>query len=69
MAKPNRKPKLTDAERPKRFLEMAREVDASDKPGDFEKAFKSVVSLPPLAGSLRCQVVGKVPHKSFDMPD
>jgi hypothetical protein len=39
-------PKLTDAERHKRFLEMAREVEASDKPKDFEKAFKRVVSHP-----------------------
>ena len=38
------KPKLTDAERHKRFVEMAREVGASDDPKDFEKAFKKVVS-------------------------
>jgi hypothetical protein len=40
MAKP--KPKLTDAERHKRFVDMAREVGASDDPKDFEKAFKTV---------------------------
>jgi hypothetical protein len=40
--KAERKPKLTDAERHKRFKEMAREVGASDKAGDFEKAFKKV---------------------------
>jgi hypothetical protein len=39
-----RKPKLTDAERHKRFLEMARKVGASDDPKDFDKAFKKVVS-------------------------
>ena len=33
------KPKLTDAERHKRFVEMAREVDASEKPEDFDRAF------------------------------
>jgi hypothetical protein len=38
-----KKPKLTDAERHKRFLEMAREVGASDNPKDFEKAFQTVV--------------------------
>jgi hypothetical protein len=38
------KPKLTDAERHKRFLDMAREVEASDEPNDFEKAFKKVIS-------------------------
>jgi hypothetical protein len=35
-------PKLTDAERHKRFIEMAREVEASEDPKDFEKAFKKV---------------------------
>lgn len=38
-----KKPKLTDAERHKRFVEMAREVGASDKKKDFEKAFMKVV--------------------------
>jgi len=37
-----RKPKLTDAERHKRFVEMAREVGASDDPKAFDKAFKTV---------------------------
>jgi hypothetical protein len=37
-----RKPKLTDAERHKRFVAMAKEVGASDDPKDFEKAFKGV---------------------------
>lgn len=36
--------KLTDAERHKRFLEMAREVGASDDPKDFDKAFGKVMS-------------------------
>lgn len=39
-----KKPKLTDAERHKRFLDMAREVEASDSPKAFDKAFKSVAS-------------------------
>jgi hypothetical protein len=37
------KPKLTDAERHKRFVDMAREVGASEDAKDFEKAFKRVV--------------------------
>jgi hypothetical protein len=47
---PRKKPvssdsKLTDAERHKRFVEMAREVGASDNPKDFDAAFKKVVSI------------------------
>jgi len=38
------KPKLTDAERHKRFVEMAKVVGASDNPKDFEKAFKKVAT-------------------------
>ena len=37
------KPKLTDAERHKRFVEMAREVGASNDPKEFEEAFRKVV--------------------------
>jgi hypothetical protein len=44
--KSERKPKLTDTERHKRFLEMARTVGASDDPRDFDKAFKKVVPIP-----------------------
>jgi hypothetical protein len=47
MTKPDRKqpkpPKLTDAERHKRFVDMAKEVGASERPEDFEQAFKAVV--------------------------
>jgi hypothetical protein len=42
-AKP--RPKLTDAERHKRFVEMAREVQASEDAKDFEKAFDKVVPV------------------------
>ena len=38
-----RKPPLTDAERHRRFLDTAREVEASDDPKDFDKAFDKVV--------------------------
>jgi hypothetical protein len=41
-----RKPKLTDTERHKRFVAMAREVGASDDPKDFDKAFKIVAGHP-----------------------
>ena len=46
MAKPQPKPKLTDAERHARFVEMAREVGASEDPKDFDKAFKAVTPRP-----------------------
>ena len=36
--------KLTDAERHKRFLDMAREVEASNDPKDFDRAFDKVVT-------------------------
>jgi hypothetical protein len=38
------KPKLTDAERHKRFVDMAREVEASNDPKDFDRAFKKVAT-------------------------
>jgi hypothetical protein len=41
---PKPKPKPTDAERHNRFVIMAREVGASDKPKDFDKAFKAVTA-------------------------
>ena len=41
------KSQLTDAERHKRFKEMARELDASEKPADFDEAFKRVTSKTP----------------------
>ncbi len=43
-AKPKQKPKLTDADRHKRFLAMAREVGASDDPKAFKTAFKKVAA-------------------------
>lgn len=42
--RPDKKPKLTDAERHKRFVDMAREVEASEKPEDFDQAFNKVAS-------------------------
>lgn len=41
--KKEKKTKLTDAERHKRFVEMAREVEASDSPKAFGKAFKRIM--------------------------
>lgn len=41
------KPKLTDAERHKRFVDMAKEVGASEKPEDFDEAFKVVAKPAP----------------------
>jgi hypothetical protein len=40
------KAKLTDAERHKRFVAMAREVEASPDAKDFERAFKKVIGSP-----------------------
>ena len=37
------KPKLSDAERHKRFVETAREIGASEDPRDFEKALKKII--------------------------
>jgi hypothetical protein len=37
------KPKLTDTERHKRFVDVARAVEASDDPEDFDKAFRKIV--------------------------
>jgi hypothetical protein len=47
MTKKKAKPKLDDNERHKRFVEMAKEVGASEEPKDFEKAFKVVTVRPP----------------------
>ena len=37
---------LTDADRHARFVEAAREVDASEDPKEFEKAFSRVTTPP-----------------------
>jgi hypothetical protein len=42
MTKPAKRPPLTDPERHKRFKEMAKEVDADDDPGAFDRAFSSI---------------------------
>jgi hypothetical protein len=41
------KPKLTAAERHARFVKMAMEVEASERPEDFDKAFKRVAPTVP----------------------
>ncbi len=40
------KPPPDDPEQSKRFVETAREVEAGEKPEDFERAFKKVVQKP-----------------------
>jgi hypothetical protein len=40
-----RLPKLSEAERHKRFVDMAREVEASDDPKDFDAAFRKIVKI------------------------
>jgi hypothetical protein len=42
--KPQENSKLTDAERHKRFVDMAREVGASEDTKDFDRAFDEVVN-------------------------
>ncbi len=41
---PTPKPKITDAERHKRFVEAAKKVGASSNPKDFDKAFERVAA-------------------------
>jgi hypothetical protein len=41
------KPKLTAAERHKRFVDMAHEVGAEESQEAFDRAFERVVPLPP----------------------
>lgn len=43
------RPKLTNKERHKRFVAMAREVGADESPEAFERAFKKVVSAATVA--------------------
>jgi hypothetical protein len=43
-ARAEKKPKLTDAERHRRFVDMVREVEASDDPQTFDEAFSQVLS-------------------------
>ena len=51
MAKRPPKPKPTDAERHARFVEAAREVEASEEPKDLDAAFERLVgkAVPPKA--------------------
>jgi hypothetical protein len=44
-----RKPKLSDAQRHERFVDMAREVEASEDASSFDKAFEKVTAPPKAA--------------------
>jgi hypothetical protein len=44
--KPKPAPRLTDDERHQRFKDMAREVEVSDRPEDFDKAFDRIIPRP-----------------------
>ena len=46
---PAKKATLTDAERAKRIRETAREVETSNDPKDFERAFGKVLRVPTVA--------------------
>jgi hypothetical protein len=54
MKKPKqpRPPKLTDAERHKRFVETAKKVDASENIADFERAFDRIIKAKPSGSRL-----------------
>jgi hypothetical protein len=41
------KPKLTDAERHKRFVDMAREVEATGRAKDYDKVLKKLAAEKP----------------------
>jgi len=44
--KPKKPPGHADPDEYQRFLDVAREVEASDDPGDFDKAFEKVTAPP-----------------------
>lgn len=44
-SQPDKSPRLTDAERHKRFIEMAKEVGASESAIEFDRAFMKVTSF------------------------
>ena len=46
-AKTTKKTKLSHEDRHERFVEMAREVEASEDPKDFDKAFNRVTPSAP----------------------
>ena len=46
-AKAEKKPKLTGAERRKRFVDMAQEVDALEEPKNFGEALKKIAAHTP----------------------
>lgn len=55
-----KKPKLTDAERHKRFVEMAKEVGASNNSKDFDRAFTKVTASASSRRSAKTPSSGKV---------
>jgi hypothetical protein len=58
------KPKLTDAERHKRFVDLAREVEASEDPKDFDEAFGKVVTPQPSHSSQKPKASHGSPSKA-----
>lgn len=46
MAVRPKKPKMTDQERHERFVDMARDLEASEEAQDFDKAFETVTQKP-----------------------
>ncbi len=50
MTKPKPKPKLTDAERHARFVELAREIGVDENPEAFDRAFERLRIKPASPG-------------------
>ena len=53
MNKSQKKPRLTDAERHKRFVETAKKIDASDSAEAFDKAFAKIASPTAIKGQAK----------------
>jgi hypothetical protein len=47
MTRSSKSRKLSDAERHERFIAMAKEVEASEDPKDFDRAFQKITSKQP----------------------
>jgi hypothetical protein len=48
LKKPSPEKRLSDSERHKRFVDMAKKVEASEEAADFDQAFRSIVKDSPI---------------------
>jgi hypothetical protein len=58
MTKYPRKPKLTDAERSQRFVDMAKEIGALEEAKSFDDVVRRVAKQPPRAKETRSKKIG-----------